>query len=158
MSKIFDGDDAFNWTKAFAEQVLTPEEAAAAVENGDSLACSLPEPTGFLYALANRTELREITIFIPAPRKGGVAIAKHPGIELKTPFLTQIMRDANAHAEVVPVRLEDWGSFTKRNASRISIVQVGRPRPDGSIAPGSAIAGMTLSSEKIDRKTISFSL
>ncbi|MDG1198549.1 MAG: acetyl-CoA hydrolase/transferase C-terminal domain-containing protein [Actinomycetota bacterium] len=141
MSKIFDGNDVFDWTKAFAEQVLTPGQAAATVENGDSLACSLPEPTGFLYALAKRTELRDITIFIPAPRRGGVAIAKHPGVELRTPFLTQIMRDAGAHAEVVPVRLEDWGTFTKRNASRISIVQVGKPRPDGSVAPGSAIAG-----------------
>ena len=70
MSEIPDGKDAFDWTKTFAEQVLTPAQAAASVENGDSLACSLPEPTGFLYALAKRTELKDITIFIPAPRRG----------------------------------------------------------------------------------------
>ena len=61
MSKISDSKDAFDWTKTFAEQVLTPGQAAAAVENGDSLACSLPEPTGFLYALAKRTELRAVS-------------------------------------------------------------------------------------------------
>ena len=131
----------FDWTKAWPDLVTTPEAAAAQVRDGDLVGASLPEPTAFLYALAERTDLKDVAVFVPAPRKGGAAIAANANLELRAPFLTQILREAGAHAELVPVRLEDWGRFSKRNPPRVACVQVGTPLPDGTVPPGSAIAG-----------------
>ena len=131
----------FDWTNAWPDLVTTPEAAAAEVRDGDLVGASLPEPTAFLYALADRTDLKDVAVFVPAPRRGGAAIALSSNFELRTPFLTQILREAGAHAELVPTRLEDWGRFSKRNPPRVACVQVGTPLSDGTVPPGSAIAG-----------------
>ena len=138
---IADERTSFDWTQAWPDLVTTPAAAAAQVRDGDLVGASLPEPTAFLYALAERTDLKEVAVFVPAPRKGGAAIAMTANLELRAPFLTQILREAGAHAELVPVRLEDWGRFSKRNPPRVACVQVAAPLPDGTVPPGSAIAG-----------------
>ena len=86
----------FDWTKAWPDLVTTPEAAAAQVRDGDLVGASLPEPTAFLYALAERTDLKDVAVFVPAPRKGGAAIAANANFELRAPFLTQILREAGA--------------------------------------------------------------
>ncbi len=131
----------FDWTQAWPDLITTPEAAAAQVRDGDLVGASLPEPTAFLYALAERTDLKDVAVFVPAPRKGGTAIAMAANLELRAPFLTQILREAGAQAELVPVRLEDWGRFGRRNPPRVACVQVGTPLPDGTVPPGSAMAG-----------------
>ena len=141
LSVVSKTEGNFNWQEAWGHLVVSPEAAAAQVRSGDLVSTSLPEPTAFLNALANRTDLEDVTVFVPAPRKGGAAIAQNKKLELRAPFLTQILREANAHAEVVPVRLEDWGRFSVRNPPRVACVQVGTPLPDGTVPPGSAIAG-----------------
>lgn len=133
--------EPFDWTTSFAEKVMTPAQAASAIQSGDTVMCGLPEPTAFLFALAERTDLGDVAIFVPAPRRGGVSVAQHPGIELRAPFLTQILRDAGATAELVPVRLQDWGNFARRQAPRVSVVQVATPLADGTVRPGSTMAG-----------------
>jgi acyl-CoA hydrolase len=141
LSVVRDERNSFNWTEAWPDLVTTPAAAAAQVRDGDLVGASLPEPTAFLYALAERTDLKEVAVFVPAPRKGGAAIAMTANLELRAPFLTQILRETGAHVELVPVRLEDWGRFSKRNPPRVACVQVGTPLPDGTVPPGSAIAG-----------------
>ena len=131
----------FDWTEAWPDLITTPEAAAAQVRDGDLVGASLPEPTAFLYALAKRTDLKDVAVFVPAPRKGGAAVAMTANLELRAPFLTQILREAGAQAELVPVRLEDWGRFGRRNPPRVACVQVGTPLPDGTVPPGSAMAG-----------------
>ena len=138
---VSDSTDTFDWTRAWPHLVTSPEAAAQAVQDGDLVGTSLPEPTAFLNALADRKDLSDVAVFVPAPRRGGAAVAMNPDIELRAPFLTQILREAGAEAELVPVRLEDWGRFSIRNPPRIACVQVGTPLPDGTVPPGSAIAG-----------------
>ena len=138
---VSDSTDTFDWTRAWPHLVTSPEAAAQAVQDGDLVGTSLPEPTAFLNALADRKDLSDVAVFVPAPRRGGAAVALNPDIELRAPFLTQILREAGAEAELVPVRLEDWGRFSIRNPPRIACVQVGTPLPDGTVPPGSAIAG-----------------
>jgi len=141
LSVVTDQRSSFDWTEAWPDLVTTPAAVAAQVRDGDLVGASLPEPTAFLYALAERTDLQDVAVFVPAPRNGGAAIAMNASLELRAPFLTQILREAGAHAELVPVRLEDWGRFSTRNPPRIACVQVGAPLPDGTVPPGSAIAG-----------------
>ena len=133
--------DDFDWTSEWADRVITPAQAAAMVRDGDRVACSLPEPTAFLYALAERTEVRDVTVFMPTPRKGGVAVARHPGITVQAPFVSQILRRAGAEADVIPLRLQDWGPSLRRHPGRVSVVQVATPEPDGTVRPGSVLAG-----------------
>ena len=141
LAVVSDSTDTFDWTQAWPHLVTSPEAAAQAVQDGDLVGTSLPEPTAFLNALADRKDLSDVAVFVPAPRRGGAAVAMNPDIELRAPFLTQILREAGAEAELVPVRLEDWGRFSIRNPPRIACVQVGTPLPDGTVPPGSAIAG-----------------
>ena len=141
LAVVSDSTDTFDWTRAWPHLVTSPEAAAQAVQDGDLVGTSLPEPTAFLNALADRKDLSDVAVFVPAPRRGGAAVAMNPDIELRAPFLTQILREAGAEAELVPVRLEDWGRFSIRNPPRIACVQVGTPLPDGTVPPGSAIAG-----------------
>ncbi|MFL2985843.1 MAG: acetyl-CoA hydrolase/transferase family protein [Candidatus Poriferisodalaceae bacterium] len=131
----------FEWTHEWPHLVISPEAAAEQVRDGDLVGTSLPEPTAFLYALAERSDLNDVAVFVPAPRKGGAAVGTNPKLELRAPFLTQILREAGAEAELIPVRLEDWGRFAIRNPPRVACVQVGTPLPDGTVPPGSAIAG-----------------
>ncbi|MDG2114825.1 MAG: acetyl-CoA hydrolase/transferase C-terminal domain-containing protein [Actinomycetota bacterium] len=131
----------FDWTAAYADKVRTPAQAAAVVNSGDSVMCGLPEPTAFLEALGERTELDSVTAFVPAPRRGGVAVARNPGIAVQAAFFSQILREAGAEAEIVPLRLQDWAGYARRNPPRVAVVQVATPSPDGTVCPGSALAG-----------------
>ncbi len=128
------------WQEQFADRLLTPQEAASMVKDGDVVVSGLPEPTEVLNALGDRRELSDVQIFIPAPRVGGVAVAENPGISVLTGFRTQFLREAGAPAEVLPVRLHDWGGLFERMAPRVSIIQVSTPEADGTVRPGSALA------------------
>ena len=130
-----------NWTVTHASRLITSIAAAAEVRPGDSIMCGLPEPTQFLYDLAARDDLHDVALFMPTPRKGGVAVARHPGIEVRAPFVSQILRRAGAQSEVVPLRLQDGGGYGRRTAARIRVVQVGIPRLDGTVPAGSVLAG-----------------
>ncbi|MDH3681548.1 MAG: hypothetical protein OEV40_16550 [Acidimicrobiia bacterium] len=128
------------WQHVFADRVLTPEAAASFVADGDVVVAGLPEPTAFLTALGARRELAGVDVFIPAPRVGGVAVAQNPGCRVLTGFRTQMLRRAGVPAEVLPVRLHDWGAFFERLAPRVSVIQVAAPDLDGTVRPGSALA------------------
>ncbi len=141
LAVVSEKNAGFEWTKEWPHLVISPQAAAEQVRDGDLVGTSLPEPTAFLYALAERSDLNDVAVFVPAPRKGGAAIGTNPRLELRAPFLTQILREAGAQAELIPVRLEDWGRFAVRNPPRVACVQVGTPLPDGTVPPGSAIAG-----------------
>ena len=138
---VSEKNSGFEWTQAWPHLVISPQAAADHVQDGDLVGTGLPEPTAFLYALAERNDLNDVAVFVPAPRKGGAAVGTNPNLELRAPFLTQILREAGAQAELIPVRLEDWGQFAIRNPPRVACVQVGTPLSDGTIPPGSAIAG-----------------
>ena len=141
LTVVSEKNAGFEWTQEWPHLVMSPQAAAEQVRDGDLVGTSLPEPTAFLYALAERSDLNDVAVFVPAPRKGGAAIGTNPRLELRAPFLTQILREAGAQAELIPVRLEDWGRFAVRNPPRVACVQVGTPLPDGTVPPGSAIAG-----------------
>ena len=141
LAVVSEKNAGFDWTQEWPHLVISPQAAAEQVRDGDLVGTSLPEPTAFLYALAERSDLNDVAVFVPAPRKGGAAIGTNPRLELRAPFLTQILREAGAQAELIPVRLEDWGRFAVRNPPRVACVQVGTPLPDGTVPPGSAIAG-----------------
>ena len=141
LAVVSEKNAGFEWTHEWPHLVISPEAAAEQVRDGDLVGTSLPEPTAFLYALAERSDLNDVAVFVPAPRKGGAAVGTNPKLELRAPFLTQILREAGAEAELIPVRLEDWGRFAIRNPPRVACVQVGTPLPDGTVPPGSAIAG-----------------
>lgn len=131
----------FDWTVAFADKVITAEHAASKVATGDTVMCSLPEPTAFLMALAERTDIADVSVFVPAPRRGGAAAAANPAIEVRAPFITQILRKAGVSAEVVPLRLQDWAGYARRHGARITVVQTATPLADGRVLPGSVMAG-----------------
>ena len=86
--------DHFDWRDAYADKVITPEIAAAAVRSGDRVNCGIAEPVAFLEALGARADLEDVTLFVPAPRRGGVAAASNPGVTLLAPFVSQIFRQA----------------------------------------------------------------
>ena len=138
---VSDKHVAFDWTQEWPDLVISAETAAGHVRDGDLVGTSLPEPTAFLFALSERSDLKDVAVFVPAPRKGGAAVGLTSNFELRAPFLTQVLREAGAEAELVPVRLEHWGRFSIRNPPRVACIQVGTPLPDGTVPPGSAMAG-----------------
>ncbi|MGF1596324.1 MAG: acetyl-CoA hydrolase/transferase family protein [Acidimicrobiales bacterium] len=127
------------WTDQYAAKLVEPAAAAALVRPGDRVMCGLPEPTVFLDALGARTGLTGVECFIPAPRRGGVAIGRAMGIELQAPFLTQVLRSAAVPVELRPVTFSGWGPFTRRWAPRVRVVTVAVPLADGTVRPGSSI-------------------
>ena len=141
LTVVSEKNAGFEWTQEWPHLVISPQAAAEQVRDGDLVGTSLPEPTAFLYALAERSDLNDVAVFVPAPRKGGAAIGTNPRLELRAPFLTQILREAGAQAELIPVRLEDWGRFAVPNPPWVACVHVATPLPDGTVPPGSAIAG-----------------
>lgn len=128
-----------HWQQHFADRVITPETAASLVSSGDLVVTGLPEPTAFLTALA-ASRRPNVTVFIPAPRVGGVAVARNPQMTVLAGFRTQILREAGVDAEILPVRLHDWGGLFERLSPRVSVVPVATPERDGTVRPGSALA------------------
>lgn len=128
------------WTDRYADRVITPDHAASLVRDGDFVMTGLPEPTAFLEALGRAGHLTDFEVFVPAPRWGGVAVAKNPAARPLAAFRTQVIRESGVDWEVLPLRLNDWGGFTRRKRPRISIFPVAIPDPDGTIRPGPAMA------------------
>ena len=64
LSVVTDQRNSFDWTEAWPDLVTTPEAVAAQVRDGDLVGASLPEPTAFLYALAERTDLQDVAVFV----------------------------------------------------------------------------------------------
>ncbi len=131
----------FDWRAAYPDKVITPEAAAATVRSGDRVNCGIAEPVAFLEALGARSDLEDVTLFVPAPRRGGVAAAGNPGITLVAPFVSQIFRQSGVSAEMIPLRLQDWAAYVRRNPARVSVVQVASPLADGTVRPGSVMGG-----------------
>ena len=100
----------------------------------------LPEPAPFLAALAARSDLSGVEVFLGAPRSGGVAVAANPGITLFAGFLTEAMRSARARAEVLPVHFSGSPGFIRRWQPRVRVVLVAEPTDDGAVHPGSSVA------------------
>jgi 4-hydroxybutyrate CoA-transferase len=124
------------WRDLVGDRVITPDEAAGLVRDGDLVMSGIPEATAFLEALGEATHLDHFDLFVPAPRWGGVAAAKNPAARLSTAFRTQVIRDSGTSWEVLPVRLHDWGNFIRRMQPRVGVFQVTPPDPDGTVHPG----------------------
>ncbi|MFN0029539.1 MAG: acetyl-CoA hydrolase/transferase family protein [Acidimicrobiales bacterium] len=129
-----------SWTDHFAHKVMTVEQAAGLVRNGDRVMGGLPEPAAFLAALARREDLSDVALYLGAPRAGGVAAALNPGITLYAGFLTEAVRQAGAPVEVLPVHFSGWTGFIRRWRPRVRVVLVAEPSLDGVVHPGSTVA------------------
>lgn len=129
-----------SWTERFAHKVMTLEQAAGLVRNGDRVMGGLPEPAPFLQALSQREDVRDVEIYLGAPRSGGVAAATNPGITLYAGFLTEAVRQASVRVEVLPVHFSGWPAFIRRWRPRVRVVLVSEPTADGVVHPGSSVA------------------
>lgn len=136
-----DVDSNSDWRMQYADRLISPEKAASLVRDGDLVISGLPEATGFLEALGEASHLTSFDVFVPAPRHGAVALMKNPGARLLTSFRTQILRKSGAKADVLPLRLNDWGHFARRVKPRVAVFQVATPEADGTVRPGSTLAG-----------------
>ena len=129
-----------SWTDRFAHKVMTLEQAAGLVRNGDRVMGGLPEPAPFLAALGLREDLSGVELFLGAPRSGGVAAAANPGITLFAGFLTEAVRRADARVEVLPVHFSGTPGFIRRWRPRVRVVLVAEPTAEGVVHPGSSLA------------------
>lgn len=129
-----------DWTKQFADKVITLDDAVALIRPADRVMVGLPEPAPWLEALAHRRDLTDVELFIPAPRDGAVAVGDTPGIQMLAPFLTDQVRAAKTPIEVLPVYLSGWGPFTERWNPRVRVVLVGEPDGQGVVHPGGTLA------------------
>ncbi len=129
-----------SWTERFAHKVMTLDQAAGLVHNGDRVMGGLPEPAAFLTALGQRDDLSDVELYLGAPRAGGVAAALHPGITLYAGFLTEAVRKVAAPVEVLPVHFSGWTGFIRRWRPRVRVVLVAEPTLDGVVHPGSTVA------------------
>jgi 4-hydroxybutyrate CoA-transferase len=129
-----------DWTASCGDRVRTMEEAVALVRPGDRIMGGMPEPAPFLEALAARDDLVDVELFLNAPRVGGVAAAKNPGIQVYAGFITQAVRRAGASMEVVPVGFYGWVGMIGRWAPRVRVVLVAEPLADGTIHAGASVA------------------
>jgi 4-hydroxybutyrate CoA-transferase len=129
-----------DWTARFADRVRTMDEAVGLVRPGDRVMGGLPEPAAFLQALAARDDLHDVELFASAPRLGGIAAAKNPGIRVYASFVTQAVRKAGATMEVLPVGFFGWVGFVRRWAPRVRAVLVATPLDDGTVYAGNSVA------------------
>ena len=134
---IVDGRD---WQQRHAERVRSLDEAVAMVRPEDTVMGGMPEPAAFLERLAERTDLREVELFLAAPRRGGVAVSATPGVQLRAAFLTQALRRAGARVELVPVGFSGWVGMIRRWAPRVRVVVVAEPTAEGVVHPGNSLA------------------
>lgn len=129
-----------DWRKRFASRLMSLDEAVALVRSGDRVMGGLPEPAPFLQRLATREDLSDIELFLGAPRVGGVAVARHPGIRVRAAFVTQAFRQAGTEVDVLPVGFHGWIGYIRRWAPRVRVVLVGEPDADGRVPPGGSVA------------------
>ena len=116
------------------------DEAVGLVRNGDRVMGGMPEPAAFLEALGARRDLSDVSLYLNAPRSGGVAVAANPGITLYAAFLTDALRVAKLPVEVLPVHFSGAPAFFRRWRPRVRVVLVAEPTDDGVVHPGATIA------------------
>jgi 4-hydroxybutyrate CoA-transferase len=129
-----------DWQVRFANRLMSLDEAVALVRSGDRVMGGLPEPAPFLQRLAARDDLRDVELFLGAPRVGGVAVARHPGIRVRAAFVTQAFRQAGVEVDVLPVGFHGWIGYIRRWAPRVRVVLVGEPDEEGRVPPGGSVA------------------
>src|SRR3954452_680306 len=103
-----------DWLRRYAGRVRTLDEAVSLVRPDDRVMGGLPEPAPFLERLAARDDLRHVELILGAPRSGGVAAPKTPGIRLQAAFITQAMRRAGLDVDLLPVGFSGWVGLIRR--------------------------------------------
>ncbi len=129
------------WRERLGDRVISAEQAAALVRDGDGVMLGLPEPVAFLAALAGRPDLRDVAVYSAVANVGAVAAANHPGIRVTTMFSSAVGRPlVNAGTiEFLPLTFHAGAAFVERYAARVSVVVVAPPLADGTVRPGAAM-------------------
>ncbi len=129
-----------SWTERYASRVRTMEEAIALVRPVDRVMGGMPEPAAFFAALGERDDLRDVDVYLLAPRHGGAAVGAHPGMTLYAGFLTEVVRRAAVPLEVLPLHFSGVPGFIRRWRPRVRVVLVAEPTEDGVVHPGATVA------------------
>ncbi|MCE7928029.1 MAG: acetyl-CoA hydrolase/transferase family protein [Chloroflexi bacterium CFX7] len=130
-----------SWRERLGDRVITVDQAAALVKDGDRVAVGLPEPAPFLNALAQRPGLAGVTVMSGVAAAGGLRCAR-AGIRVVTMFASPVTRGAIAAGEIdfVPLSFHAGAGFVERFAPTVAAVAVAEPQADGTVRPGAAMA------------------
>ncbi|MFQ5381660.1 MAG: acetyl-CoA hydrolase/transferase family protein [Dehalococcoidia bacterium] len=131
-----------DWRERFADRLVSLEDAVGAVRSGDTVLAGIPEPVPFLLALAGRTDIEDVTVMSAVAAQGMAALAAHPGVRALTGFANEYSRPFidDGRVEFIPVTFFGASDYVARLAARVTVVVVAEPEPDGTVAPGMAIA------------------
>ncbi len=129
-----------SWRERLAARVITVEQAAALVKDGDRVAVGVPEPAPFLAALAQRTDVAGVTVMSGVATTGALRCAS-AGMRVLTMFASPVTRGAIARGEMefVPVSFHAGAGFVQRLAPTVAAVVVAEPQADGTVRPGAAL-------------------
>ncbi len=129
-----------SWRERLAARVITVEQAAALVKDGDRVVVGLPEPSPFLSALSQRPELAGVTVMSGVAAAGALRCAA-AGMRVITTFASPVTRSAIAKGEIefVPVSFHAGAGFVERLAPTVAAVVVAEPQADGTVRPGAAL-------------------
>lgn len=131
-----------SWSANVGRPVISVEEAAGFVEDGDRVAIGLPEAVPFLAALAQREDIRDVTIMTGVAAPGAVAASRHPGLRVVTAFASPFSREAISAGDIefLPLSFHAGAHYIRRFDPRIGVVVVSEPLADGTVHPGGVLA------------------
>ena len=79
-----------DWRAAFGSKLVSPQEAVAVVSSGMMVGCSLTEPSDLCAALAQREDVRDVTVVSAVLLPGGGSLAASGRFRVITGFATPV--------------------------------------------------------------------
>lgn len=130
------------WRETFQDHLTSINEAVASVREGQIVATGIPEPVYFLGALAQQTDLADVTVMSALGGPGLQAISRNTGFKAITSFSNIFIRE-DVLAGRIAFRPGGFFAAAKqmsRLKPDIVVVTVAPPEADGVVRPGSVMA------------------
>lgn len=129
------------WKTNYAEKIITAQQAAAMIQNGDHFCCGAREPVGILAEIGKRAELKDCVYYAPEEDFPELLLNMGDGLTVYTSFMDGINREyiRNGKMRFTPCGFSGFtkvalGSFKCRTA----ITCVSAPDKDGFVSFGNS--------------------
>lgn len=141
------------WKEIYNSRLITAEQAAQMIKDGDRLCSGAREPVTILKALGKRTDLQDVLYYGMESNFMHVLDNLGAGIEITTSFLDDINRSFYFEGKMsyIPSDFSGFGkAMSKGLQCRIALPTVSKPNKDGYVSFGNSADCMPMVSRETE--------
>lgn len=129
------------WKEQYEKKLISAQQAAAMIENGDNFCCGAREPVGILTEIGKREDLRDCIYYAPEEDFPQLLLNMGKGLTVYTSFMDGINREyiRSGQMQFVPCGFSGFMKTALRDFQcRAAITCVSAPDKDGFVSFGNS--------------------